>query len=449
MKHLTYLIIFIFFFSCKKDQVNSFSKNEYVANIQEMLEDRMNTSEYSAVDFSRILQSPVKDSFFVRIPYIGKKMEDEFVLLHTDREGNISKGRIISIRRILDNNKIHVFNGTIKIRSLDGSILTESKIVKGFITSFHEPKVLTRETLMANPYVELPEVVVVGYRSDGGNISFSSWMSFLGMFGETGGSGGSGGSGGYYGSFYGTDFGSDGGGESGGGSEHFTGGGASEEKPIVIDFEYHQYKPGIDLQKYLNCFNSIADAGATCTIEIFSDIPVDNDPNKLFNFDTESPGHVFLQVKKSNASQSVVQNIGFYPETNWKTMLTPAPVKGKFVDNGQHEFNASLKMTITSTQLRTALTHMQYLANFVRYDIDEYNCTDLALEVFNYVRHPSNKIAIPKYDIPGGMASAGTSTPQGLYNKLKSMKQSGNSEASNISIPGYKGWVSNSRGACN
>jgi hypothetical protein len=100
MKHLTYLIIFIFFFSCKKDQVNSFSKNEYVANIQEMLEDRMNTSEYSAVDFSRILQSPVKDSFFVRIPYIGKKMEDEFVLLHTDREGNISKGRMISIRRI-------------------------------------------------------------------------------------------------------------------------------------------------------------------------------------------------------------------------------------------------------------------------------------------------------------------------------------------------------------
>jgi hypothetical protein len=121
-------------------------------------------------------------------------------------------------------------------------------------------------------------------------------------------------------------------------------------------------------------------------------------------------------------------------------------VNGKFCDNGGHELNASLKMIVSAENFKSILTEILYLCRFVKYDIDEYNCTDFALDVFNKVR--PNKLVIPLYDIPGGMAAAGTRTPQGLYNQLKHMKQSNHPEASNIIIPGYKGWVADSKGPC-
>lgn len=90
---------------------------------------------------------------------------------------------------------------------------------------------------------------------------------------------------------------------------------------------------------------------------------------------------------------------------------------------------------------------MQYLSRFIKYDIDEYNCTDWALELFNHVR--SDQIKIPMYDLPGAQAPFGTSTPQGLYQKLQSMKQTATAEAKKITIGIVKGWVGGSNGPCN
>ena len=104
-------------------------------------------------------------------------------------------------------------------------------------------------------------------------------------------------------------------------------------------------------------------------------------------------------------------------------------------------------MNLTPEDFRKTLSHIADLAKYIKYDIDEYNCTDFALDVFNFTRLNS-PIEIPKYDIPGGMTQKGTSTPQGLYVKLKSMKQAG-IESSNIEIPGSKQWVSKSNGPCN
>ena len=230
--------------------------------------------------------------------------------------------------------------------------------------------------------------------------------------------------------------------DSGGG-----GGTVEPDNTIVIDFEPPaENLDAIDIAKYLKCFETIPDEGATCSIEILTDIPVDNNPNKLFSWENGSPGHTFLQIKKTNGNKTIQQNIGFYPVSGWKTLLTTAPIKGKFVDNGSHEFNAGFIQNISPKQLSTALAHITHLAKFIRYDIDEFNCTDFALEVFNSVRI-SNEFEIPKYDLPGGMAPFGSSLPQGVYNKLKSMKQSG-VESDNINIPGVKGWVSDSHGPC-
>jgi hypothetical protein len=114
-----------------------------------------------------------------------------------------------------------------------------------------------------------------------------------------------------------------------------------------------------------------------------------------------------------------VQNIGFYPKSGWKTTITNAPIDGKFVDNSGHEFNASFKMKLTPQQFNTTLIKARQLAKYPRYDIDEFNCTDFAISVFNETR--STKLQIPLYQIPGGMAVAGTSTPQGFYRDSKGM----------------------------
>ena len=171
---------------------------------------------------------------------------------------------------------------------------------------------------------------------------------------------------------------------------------------------------------------------------------MDSDPNKIFDFSNGSPGHTFIQVKKTNGGQSVVQNIGFYPKTGWKTGLTNAPLDAKFVDDGMHEFNAGYTKTLSAEEFKSVLTEIRYLKN-MQYDIDNYNCTDWALAVFN---KQGDGLDIPLYDIPGNLPSSGTSMPQGIYNKLLQMKRDNDLHADKIQIGFQKGYVAYSNGPC-
>lgn len=217
-----------------------------------------------------------------------------------------------------------------------------------------------------------------------------------------------------------------------------------EEDEELVDFEFVENLSPIDITKYLKCFSTIPDDGSSCSIEILVDIPVDENPNRLFNFQQGSPGHTFIQITKTNGTQSITQNIGFYPVGSWK-MLLNEPVQSKILDNGEHEFNASLTMNITPEQLDNTINHMTGLANHP-YDLDDYNCTDFALEVFNQSRI-ANPIQIQRGPIPGGGA-AYTSTPGALYNKLSIMQHSG-IESANINLPSTKAFVADSNGPCN
>ena len=286
----------------------------------------------------------------------------------------------------------------------------------------------------------MPEVVLISsYPPAGSGISISAWYNLVSMLDGSGTN--SNGGDGYY---------------SSGGllntSTTVTGGGGASmqdvSQPIYIDYEPAKTLPAIDIKKFLKCFSSLPDAGAICSIKILTDIPVDKDPGAFFDWENGSPGHTFLQIKKISGNQVVQQNIGFYPVAGWKNALTTAPSDGKLVDNFNHEFNASLNMNLTPEKFQQMLTHIEYLSNFIRYDIDEYNCTDFALDVFNSARG-SNQLTIPKYDIPGGAAPFGTNTPQGLYQKLVAMKALGNGESKDIIIFGLKGFVGSSTGPCN
>jgi hypothetical protein len=222
-------------------------------------------------------------------------------------------------------------------------------------------------------------------------------------------------------------------------------GGETADPVMLVDMETQDENAPIDIEKFINCFNAIPDAGATCSIEILADIPVDTDPNKIFNFTSRSPGHTFLNIRKSNGTQSVSQNIGFYPKLGWKTLLSYASIDGKFVDNAQHEFNCGFKISITPQQLRSAFIMMQQYKD-AKYDIANFNCTDWALDVFNAA---GGNLHIPYDDIPGNPSPYGTRMPNGVYNKLQQMKTINDPRAGGITMNIVKGFAGNSTGPCN
>jgi hypothetical protein len=137
-------------------------------------------------------------------------------------------------------------------------------------------------------------------------------MNIMGMFG--------GGNSGYY-SLIGGDGGGGQGGSGGGHNNDSTSYNPENEnqinkdQAILIDFEPDADVSPVKIQDYLRCFSNVPDDGATCSIKLLTDIPVDPDPTKLFNWSIGSPGHAFLQIKKIKGNQSVMQNIGFYPRS--------------------------------------------------------------------------------------------------------------------------------------
>jgi hypothetical protein len=437
----TFFAIIVLLSSCKKGL--ELNEDQYLNRVEASLKRSLSIQDYDHLDFTKAVFSKADSVqlYFLRIPFIGKMVQNDFVVVQTSKDGQVQKGRIVHLeggqKRIGDE---VTWNGTIEILSLNRKNILKSNVSGGYIEALHLENPGARLNSMMAPG-ELPEIIVVAYINSG--ISYSDWIWLESLFYQPFdySSGGGGDYGGYYGSLDGSYSGEEG--SYSNNPEPILG--ASTEPLILIDKDTYIYNPAIDIAKYLKCFDAIPDIGSTCSVEIFTDIPVDNDPTKLFNWNTESPGHVFLQFKKTNGLQHVLQNIGFYPSSNWKEVLNANPVDSKIVNDGAHEFNASLKMNITPYEFRDMLNRAKELAS-MKYDTDQFNCTDFALEIFNYVRTP---LEIPRYSIPGGIGTYGTRTPQGLYVKLNQMKINGDVEASNISIGFQKAWVAKSDGPCN
>jgi len=207
------------------------------------------------------------------------------------------------------------------------------------------------------------------------------------------------------------------------------GGGATNgmAPTILVDFETGYALPAVDLTAMVNCFNSVRDADAVCTVEILVDIPVDGEPKAFFNWSTNSPGHCFLRLRKTGGGRTVSGSIGFYPESALKASATTAPIPGKFVENSGHEYNASMHMAVTPAEFRRALGLIQLTAKAAKYDVDDYNCTDFALQIFNALR-PTDPILPMRQRIPNTLTTTGSMTPQGLYAELLRRKASGTIE---------------------
>jgi len=437
-------IVSLFMLSCQKELQPDAS--DYLETVKKALNDSLSTNDFAALDFSKAARLSVDSTNFyaLRVPFTGKAPQEDFVFLQTNSNGQVIKGKIVQLQgRISEAGgttiKRRRWDGSISLASLDRKEVFASPIVDGFITAYHQQN--GYRTLSQEPQGEMmPEVIITYVKANDQGYSSSSWYC-LQSFLVSNESGGSSGGGGYYSDFSG---GSSGGGGSYTGGGSFTSSGTSTDPVILIDKEAQDNNPAIDVQQYVKCFGTIPDAGSTCSIEIYSDVPVDNNPNAFFDLSTLSPGHTFISISKINGTQRVTQYVGFYPKSGYKAM-TYAPTAGKLVDNAKHEFNASLKMSLTPPQLTTVLMRVQQLSN-INYDVDSYNCTDWALDIFNSVRMA--KLEIPLYGIPDSPMTQGTRTPQGLYNKLQQMMNSNDPEKGNITIGILKGYAGGSTGPC-
>lgn len=452
MKQRLYIfLLFVIFYSCKKDLQTIQQPPAYLQQIKNALKDSLNATDLNNLVIEKAVLSKIDslDLLLLRIPFRNKNFRNDFLLLKTNEDGLILKGKIVQLsdNDATGNNMDRTlnFNGSISLSSMNRKTVLHSNIRNGYIEAFHQQEKTLRTLSMADPYQTLPEVIIVSSITTSG-VSYSTWVSLLALMDG-------GGTNNYYGDIsYDWDAYSGGGGGGGysGGSSDGSGDGYIQTSPLsIVDVETQDTDPAIDINKFLKCFSAVPDAGAICSIEILTDIAVDNDPSVFLDWQTRSPGHVFLKLNKKNGSQSVQQVFGWYPTPGYKLLLNASPIDGKFVNNAYHEYNASLKMDISPSQLQTAIIEVLYLSGFIRYDIDEYNCTDFAIDVFNKAVSPYDRLEIPKYTIPGSNSAFGSSTPNGLYQQLQSIKSSGSNNSDKIEIPGVKGWVGISNGPCN
>lgn len=438
MKHLIVTtVIVLFLFSCQKEMNLSTSNyanssNLFFQNVKEKLKDSLSADDYGSMDTTRLYKSKdaQSDGCFVRIGLLGKEMATDFILLKTDTLGHIRAGKIVHVDK--DNliaNKTG-FGGHFSIASLKRKNTIVKSIVNGKFKSVRSGTDLLEEEAPVGEQ-DLPDVVVTSYSTDG---SFEGdWYCFNGFYDDFGGGGG----GGSY------TYGNSGGGGSGNNAS------TNNDKTIDIEIEPDDNDP-IKVEDYIKCFSTIPDANATYKITLLSDIPVNGDPSKIFNWNTNSPGHSFIQLNKSNGNQSVQQNIGFYPQIGWKS-LSDFSVDSKIVDNAGHEFNASLSLTINSSQFQAALNKIQAISGN-DYNLTTWNCTDFALSVFNAASpRPLSipQLVIPTSEYPMPATETFSNTPQGLYEEIQSLQSSHSTLYGTTDIPPICSHVGGSHGSCN
>ncbi|HVM86872.1 MAG TPA: hypothetical protein VMT76_01705 [Puia sp.] len=447
-KYISIIVLSFIIFSCKKQTEKqmvppSWQNGHFEGNVNAYLRTNLSPSDYSDVDTANIYLSNEGTYFFARLAIAGKKIERDFILVQADSSGNCTAGRFVHIRR--DSTNMKTFTGKVSTESLQHDNAVYKKVTENAVQVLSCGSV-AEESLEADDDCDiipsyncegcLPEVVVIGYvggggGSSGGGISYFDYLNLLELAGGTS----SGASSGVYSPV-----------STGGSSPSAatTAGALIKSLPnVTLNFETSYGKPSIDVNAFMKCFSEIPDAGATCSITVYSDLPVNDNPQYIFNILTGATGHAFLSMTKTNGSQSVTQYFG--KTTSKAIAVLGFPVAGKIVDNTAHKYNATLTMSLTPGQLQTAINKVVSIGNTPQYDMWENNCVDYALSILNTVR-PTNPLNVGMSIDP----STGDEyqTPQSLYIALQNLKNQNGPDAPNITMDVIKN-AGASHGACN
>ncbi|MGN7784865.1 hypothetical protein ACTJIJ_10070 [Niabella sp. 22666] len=203
----------------------------------------------------------------------------------------------------------------------------------------------------------------------------------------------------------------------------------------VVELEPSSNSEVVNLEKLLNCLMNLAkDSNNIYKITLYSDIPANGlpelalapDEDDLSNF---NPGHTFIRLSIMQNGTNYEQYFGFYPKTSLKGSSS-IPTASVIKNDRDHEYNASITRTIdVSTFYQTVSKAIQW--SIKDYDLDDYNCTDYAVGLFN-TNNPNPLIIDEKIILPFYMNQDAT-TPQGLY---KTLLKKSNNPAVSVSVKG-------------
>jgi hypothetical protein len=463
MKKLIHVfIISAIFLSCKKDAAPlSDTSSPYLRTVLSRMRDSLSVDDFGHLDTTKayLTDSETKGPRTLRLPFIGKSISKDFLLLQTDGDGNILRGRVVHLNGSTDNTS--QFSGFIRMNSLSGQILLESTVSKGYIDALHPGRGIGNQiknvdskiiTVLPAPDADwLPEVVVIGY---GSGAPPSNYISLDGLMGtsasdilNSGGGGGSDagganpGGGGAAGGVNTNDAPTDNAGsyspldpaQNSGISP--LGRGVFIANGLQLEREYIYSIPIIDVRKFFNCFDQIPDAGASFSVQLCVDVPINNNPAASSNTSGFNAGHSFLVVTKSGGGISITQSFGYYPASMLSVINPFASVGSAIKDNAGQEINGRLTMSVSADQFNK-LKSVAISLSTKPYVLDSSNCTDYALGVFNSAR--SSPIVIQPYVIhESGVIVSGSAispgfnvtipnSPQQLFEKLSQMKTTGN-----------------------
>ncbi|HEY4287984.1 MAG TPA: hypothetical protein VGN00_12855 [Puia sp.] len=461
----TFLILLVY--SCKKETGPKPETDIYLHSVLSHLRDSLSIETFSLLDTNKAyLTDPGKAKYYtLRLPFMGKPIAEDFMLLRSDGNGNILQGQIVHLET--GGVSEASFSGKIQLNSLSGQVLLMSTVSNGFIDALHPASRTGRQvkdidsktvTLLPAPDADwLPEVVVVGYGSSSPPTSYISLDGLLGTSsaGILAGGGGDGSGGG------GAPSGGGGSGNANNSAENTPpiyspvdpgtspvifshGAGLGVTSGLELEKEYVNSIPTVDIRKFFNCFDLVPSAGASYTIQLCADVPSNNNPDVSMNFSgTVNAGHSFLVITKSGNGVTVTQSFGYYPQTAPSAWNPFSPIPSAIKDNKGQEINASITMSIGPDQFN-AIRSTAINQSAQPYILDKSNCTDFALSVFNAGR--STPLTMDPYilrqagiAVSNGITSPPitvtiNNSPQKLYAKLATMKTNGNAEAGNIQL---------------
>lgn len=119
--------------------------------------------------------------------------------------------------------------------------------------------------------------------------------------------------------------------------------------------------PIINLQKYLNCFNT--NMGASITIYA----------EKMGN--GNGVGHAFISISQGNN----IMVFGFYPQNVTSSLMG----EGIMGENGGHHYNVSANLGAISSDKLQKIINLALNYDMRDYDLSFNNCSDFADDVMN------------------------------------------------------------------
>lgn len=414
LKPLFFIGISLFFIllACNKNDI-SLTKTQVLSNkVIGTLKDSLSLQDFTSLDSKKTIVYKLNEGH--KLLQISTQDSNKFVLVETDNVGTIIKGKILHFTPNVNGTKSNqtTFSGNLNVSSLNGYVYTQSVIVNnqvskkqsssGLITNSETDKLKPLDDEYTGPKPPLPEVIVVSnIKTNSSQIAFNLLLiAGIGDFGND------------YIPIY-PDY----------------GGGSSDILTINIDVP--EEKKPVDPQKMIDCFGTISNVGASYSISINANLPVDNNPDiTVSGFDG---GHAFLILTKNNSNgESITQVMGFYPTISLTAAFT-VPVPSEIVNDEAHKFGASYTVNVNANQFQSALNQIVSLSSNY-YSLSTFNCTTFALNVLNSAG--TNLNVTPFAYLPGINYSnflvptaLPVFTPNGLYKQIQNLSNSGDPKA--------------------